>query len=430
MGIGANRPIDLTLTGYVRSIVAVNVPRGWTVAFDLTTDIKKMIVTAPSASNGYYTATGTATLLVSDGNTQTITKSLELKCNTAYTPPAAPDIEFAQPEMFTLGQTKTITLTTVTATVKTILAVDVPRGWTVTPDPERAKIIVIAPANDGKYYTATGTVKLLVSDDKARTTIKPLELVCPPYMAPEKLGISFTQPGLFLWGAEKKVGFTTQGIATTVKVLDVPTGWAVDVTHDKEKHAGTFTVTAPSKDTEVLEALVFVSDDDGNTVMRTLNLTAYQLSASSTQTWTFGESPLIWSDAIEIPDCNKSDFGNSYTEPRCRSYTSGKLRYYYNWAYVKAHAATLCPSPWKVPEQSDFNALVDATNYSTLFSEWGGYGGYASGSTVTYMSTYGRYWSSTEDSTPYANYLDYRNGNLFVYYNYKYVGYQVRCVKQ
>jgi hypothetical protein len=28
--------------------------------------------------------------------------------------------------------------------------------------------------------------------------------------------------------------------------------------------------------------------------------------AASTQTWTFGEQ--IWSDAIHIPECNKTDF--------------------------------------------------------------------------------------------------------------------------
>jgi hypothetical protein len=126
--------IPLTLVGYVRSIVAVDVPRGWTIAFDLTAGGEKIKVTAPAANNGYYTAAGTATLLVSDGNTQTITAPLALACNTPYTPPAAPDIVFEPPTPFNNSQTKTITLTTVTATVKTILAVDVPLGETVTPD--------------------------------------------------------------------------------------------------------------------------------------------------------------------------------------------------------------------------------------------------------------------------------------------------------
>jgi hypothetical protein len=151
--------------------------------------------------------------------------------------------------------------------------VDVPLGWTVTPDVGGNKITVIAPANDGKYYTASGTVKLLVSDDAARTTIKPLTLSCPAYQAPEKLGISFTQPGAILWSATKQVGFTTQGDAVAVKVLDVPADWTVAVKHDKENHAGTFTVTAPAPaDASPGEAIVLISDAAGNTVMRTLEL--------------------------------------------------------------------------------------------------------------------------------------------------------------
>jgi hypothetical protein len=290
------------------------------------------------------------------------------------------------------------------------------------------KISVAAPAADGKRYTATGTVKLLVSDDAERTTIKPLTLSCPAYQAPEKLDISFEQPTQFGFGGTKEVGFTTQGNAVAVKVLDIPAGWAVAVT--KQSNAGTFTVTAPSEDTPALEALVFVSDAAGNTVMRTLELKAqyHPPFAASAQTWTFGESPLVWSDVIQIPDCNKSDFDNNSTEPRCRSYTSDKLRYYYNWAYVTAHAATLCPSPWQVPTSSNFSTLVSSTNQPTLGSAWG-YGGYALGSSIRDVSSYAYYWSSTEFNTYYAYYLYYYSGNLSVTHDGKYDGCQVRCVK-
>jgi hypothetical protein len=41
--------------------------------------------------------------------------------------------------------------------------------------------------------------------------------------------------------------------------------------------------------------------------------------AASTKTWVFGYQ--IWSDAIQIPSCNKSSFKVSFTEPDCRSYT-------------------------------------------------------------------------------------------------------------
>jgi hypothetical protein len=270
MGNGANKPIDLTLAGYVRSIVAVDVPRGWTIAFDLTGESKKMTVTAPAAGNGYYTASGTATLLVSDGNTQTITAPLKLECSDAYTPPPAPDITFTPPGAFTLGETKPITLNTVTASVESIIAVDVPRGWTVEPNLGGKKITVTPPALDGKYYTATGTVKLLVSDNAARTTIKPLTLSCPAYTPPEKLGITFDQPGGFAGKETKEVGFTTTGDATAIKVLDIPENWMVNTI--KSGNAGTFTVSANTCENASGEALVIVSDDAGNTVMRSLKL--------------------------------------------------------------------------------------------------------------------------------------------------------------
>jgi hypothetical protein len=65
--------------------------------------------------------------------------------------------------------------------------------------------------------------------------------------------------------------------------------------------------------------------------------------AASTLIWTFGEQQ--WSDAIRIPACNKtSSFTDSYTEPQCRSYTSGtNTWYYYNWPYVVANPSTMCP---------------------------------------------------------------------------------------
>ena len=70
--------------------------------------------------------------------------------------------------------------------------------------------------------------------------------------------------------------------------------------------------------------------------------------AASTKTWTFGEQ--TWSDAIHIPECNKSSFTERYYETQCRSYTQGaNTWYYYNWLYVNKHAARLCHSPWRVP---------------------------------------------------------------------------------
>jgi hypothetical protein len=150
--------------------------------------------------------------------------------------------------------------------------------------------------------------------------------------------------------------------------------------------------------------------------------------AASAQMWTFGSSTLTWSDAIRIPACNKESFTNDYDNPQCRSYTSGtNTWYYYNWPYVNQNASMLCSSPWRVPTQSDFTTLASVTNYSNLISEWG-YGGYALGSSVSSTSS-AYYWSSTEYDNSLAYYLYYTNSNLGVNYNYKFNGFQVRCVK-
>jgi hypothetical protein len=81
--------------------------------------------------------------------------------------------------------------------------------------------------------------------------------------------------------------------------------------------------------------------------------------AASTKTWTVGSQ--IWSDVINIPECDHDAFTNSNTDPYCRSYTTnGKKYYYYNWPYVNANNKTLCPSPWRVPSGDDYIALDGA----------------------------------------------------------------------
>jgi hypothetical protein len=156
--------------------------------------------------------------------------------------------------------------------------------------------------------------------------------------------------------------------------------------------------------------------------------------AASTHTWTFGSSALVWSDAIQLPACNKEDFdGGTDDAPRAdgRSYTvDGKTYYYYSWPYVVANAATLCPNPWRVPAKADFDALVASTSGSTLGAAWG-YGGLANGSSVSGVNSQARYWSSEENSSGSneAYFLYYYSADLYVSANNKRYGFRVRCVK-
>jgi hypothetical protein len=150
--------------------------------------------------------------------------------------------------------------------------------------------------------------------------------------------------------------------------------------------------------------------------------------AASNKVWVFGDQ--TWSDAILCPDCNKEALEDSYTAPRCRSYTSeGKTRDYYNWAYVDSNKEKMCLSPWRVPTKEDFQALESNTTYSTLVDTWG-YGGYASGGSVSGLSTSAYYWSSSESSNNTAFILFYsEHGSLGVIDRNTHYGYQVRCVK-
>jgi hypothetical protein len=148
--------------------------------------------------------------------------------------------------------------------------------------------------------------------------------------------------------------------------------------------------------------------------------------AASTKTWTFGNQ--TWSDVIHIPACNKESFKSINTDPHCRSYTeSGNTWYYYNWAYVNKNAATLCPSPWRVPTREDFDVLKK--NKSTGLADAWGYGGELSSNIFFHGDTQAYYWSSTETNDDIAYRLYYSSSNLNVANNKKLLGFQVRCVK-
>jgi uncharacterized protein (TIGR02145 family) len=166
--------------------------------------------------------------------------------------------------------------------------------------------------------------------------------------------------------------------------------------------------------------------------------------AASTQTWTIGEQ--IWSDAIQIPDCNKDAFEESLTNPQCRSYTAdGNMYYYYNWAYVSQMANDLCPSPWHVPTAQDFVTLdinlggdgenrFDMPSWieESYIDAWGGSrNGSAYSDEIRSMGSAGFYWSATELDDTNAYYLYFSaSGLLFVNNTGAYYGgFHVRCVR-
>jgi uncharacterized protein (TIGR02145 family) len=273
----------------------------------------------------------------------------------------------------------------------------------------------------------------------------------------------------------KTVAVTQAGISTTLDVQPA----AIDAA----ANAGNYTATITSNTAWVAAAdapwlsLTPAAGEGNSTVTinvlenasaeprtATITLTAGTLSrtialaqealpfyAASTQTWTIGNQ--TWSDFIQIPACDKEDYENNTTEPRCRSYTvsQGIHCFYYNWAYVSQQAAMLCPSPWRVPTTHDFVTLDIALEgngnvrreskewvLAKYIDTWGGiFGGYASPDGVygdlneEYGSGSGCYWSATEINEEAAYRMGFGiSGNVLPQYDdWKRNGNLLRCVK-
>jgi hypothetical protein len=150
-------------------------------------------------------------------------------------------------------------------------------------------------------------------------------------------------------------------------------------------------------------------------------------NAASTQTWTFGDQ--IWSDAIQVPACNKSDFVVSSAYPDCRSYTDGSTTWhYYNWPYVRARQNEMCPAPWRVPSYEDFQRLIYETNFDRLLPTWG-LNGNTWGTGVVGVGARAAYWSISTNGPSDAHMLYYQDGEWSVGSTWLYGGFMVRCVR-
>ena len=93
--------------------------------------------------------------------------------------------------------------------------------------------------------------------------------------------------------------------------------------------------------------------------------------AASTQTWTFGDSPLVWSDRINYTDCPKEKPNNWYTDPHCSCYSGTSGTYcLYGWACAVLFQDIMCPSPWRLPVKADFEALLSVAGEDEVYSAW------------------------------------------------------------
>jgi uncharacterized protein (TIGR02145 family) len=200
---------------------------------------------------------------------------------------------------------------------------------------------------------------------------------------------------------------------------------------------GNGTVTVNVAENTIAATRIALVTVTSGTLTRAVSVTQAALitppNVASTQTWVFGDQ--TWSDRIvAIPsNCTRTESLTTSDNPTAefREYDN---RYYYSWSCVNAAQATLCPSPWRVPSQSDFRTLVSYLGGNTqsardaIIAAWGT-GGIVNGSTIEGMSTNALYWSSEQYDTQYAWHLQCWSGNLYVSAIRKYYGLQVRCVK-
>jgi hypothetical protein len=206
---------------------------------------------------------------------------------------------------------------------------------------------------------------------------------------------------------------------------DIPEGTS---TNGNYYDAIYFTVSSSAPAGTQIPINISITDWSGNTWTESFTVPVADIytpsNAYSTDIWIFGSR--IWSDRIVATPSNCTQTDNLSTSNEYKVYDG---RYYYSWTCAYNNRDSFCPSPWRMPTQSDFSTLVNNTTYSALISAWG-YGGYAIGSSMRNVSSYAHYWSSTEYDSSNAYELYYYSSFVSPQnYTYKYYGQQVRCVK-
>ena len=75
----------------------------------------------------------------------------------------------------------------------------------------------------------------------------------------------------------------------------------------------------------------------------------------------------VWSDAVAVSGCDKTDFVELGIEPYtmdCRRAINGFHGHYFSWCFMKRYEDLLCPAPWRVPSRQDFINLDMALGFN------------------------------------------------------------------
>jgi uncharacterized protein (TIGR02145 family) len=232
------------------------------------------------------------------------------------------------------------------------------------------------------------------------------------------------------------------------------TGWcSVDVYFGDGDGAISVNVDA-NESSEPRSVVITVSEVDGSL---SENITVEQKAFSAPQyamtdeIWTVGEGETLqlWSDEINIPECNKTDFtgGGTPQEPLsdCRdNFGMEEYGFLYTAEYVVRNADKLCPEGWRVPSLEDFAQLdknlggngtssQDADGEARYNnSKWGGtFGGAALAEypTINPDVEARAYYRGLPPVYMAELLLMYSNYGVWIDQNMYELGCQVRCVK-
>jgi uncharacterized protein (TIGR02145 family) len=355
-------------------------------------------------------------------------------------------ITFTLPSPFVESETKTIDYT-VTDNVTIVKVMEVPTDWTVKVNTATQKITITAPMFVTDDNTI-GVAVLFISDGGEQFAARPLQLAAFPSVPRLEVNrttiLALATAGTYYLGVASNTAWTatvnpeaaswctlTNASATgngTIKV-DITAGIGAE-------RAATLTISTAG----TLTAQVAVTQIDPAQIVP-------PTYAATSQSWIVGEGDelQIWSDVIELPACNKTEFdGGSYPtfQADCRKNADDYRGYYYSWNYVNEHAAQLCPDAWRVPSKDDFihlDILLGGTGecYSSCaalvneyLTAWGGaHGGYVlEDGSLWGVGTHSFYTSTTLFNDWYMFDLSYSMDVRSAAVSRGY-GTQVRCVK-
>ena len=387
-------------------------------------------VATVTADGGVVTAktagTATITATTKDGGK---TASVAVTVNAAEEPPtpvAVTGITITGADTLTVDEKSTYT-----ATVAPNNATNTTVTWSIAPtsvatiDAATGEVTAVAAgtatitatANDGS--SVTGTLAITVTAAEPSPAQKATELATALGENASAEGTTVTLTG--------DVSIAEATVAADVTLV-VPEGKTLTVT-GALSGAGTLTVAGVA---DVTTSNFTGAVDLQNGGATNVGFTAPS-GAASGLVWKFGSQ--TWSDLIQLEACD-GQFTPNVTVAAGGTFTHNETkRFVYNWYYVNENAGTLCPEGWRVPTKTDADALVSAAGQASFLTDRWGFGGQLNVFGEKDMADVALlYWTSTEVDADTNNAYDLTAvpewGMFLTNPNLKYLGKQVRCVRE